>query len=198
MYITLTPEIDIDNTPEDFAKKCYFCESKINLQLTYHDDKIINSCPLCHIVVNYCKEYIYHSILCHTKLSQLEIIKKTWEFYNSKGYVPKPTEIDPNTKIIKIPTFIFANFRDKKYFQNFCVFFTNKIENMLTDDIDDIFTPSKDKKIMDILDYFDIPEYIFTDEEREKKDGEINNVRNNNYDIMIQTEDNLKKKFIKL
>jgi hypothetical protein len=202
MHLSLTPilNIDIDNAEKEITKKCYFCESKINLQATYYNNKIISACFLCHIVVNYSKEYIYYSVLCYTKLTQLEIIKKTWDFFVTKGYVPKPIEIDPNVKIVKIAkisTYIFANFKNKQMFSDYCLFFTNKVENMLTDETDDVFGATKKKTKIDILEYFDIPEHIFTDKEKESIEKEISDIKNNNYEIMIQREENLKERYSK-
>jgi hypothetical protein len=198
MYVTLTPQIDIDNAEKEITKKCHFCESKINLQATYYDNKIISACFLCHIVVNYEKEYMYHSLLCNTKLTQLEIIKKTWGFFAKNNYIPKPNELDPDAKIIKLPPYIFANFADKPKFSNYCIFFTNKVEDMLIDETDDVFGNNKKRVKTDILDYFNIQEYIMSDEEKKRVDIEITNIRNNNYDIIIQKEENLKKRYLKI
>jgi hypothetical protein len=198
MHLTLEPKIDIDNAEKENTNKCHFCESKINLQATYYDNKIINTCFLCHIVVNYQKEYIYHCVLCNTKLSQLEIIKNTWEFFYKKGYVPRPNELDQNAKLIKIPAYIFANFTDKDKFSDYHVFFTNKVENMLTDETDDVFGVNKKKVKIDILEYFDISEHVMCDEEQERAEKEIIRIRDNNYNIMVEKEENLKKKFLKI
>jgi hypothetical protein len=198
MYITLTPQIDIDNAQKEQSDDCYFCKSKINLQVAYYDNKIINTCFLCHLVVNYQKEYIYHCVLCNTELTQLEVIKKTWDFFDKKGYVPRPNEIDPNSKLVKIPVYIFANFTNKHKFSDYCLFFTNKVENMLTDETDDVFGVSKKKIKIDILEYFDLPEYVMSDKEKERVDNEIISIRNNNYEIMVEKENKLKKRFIKI
>jgi hypothetical protein len=198
MYITLTPQIDIDNAEKEQTNKCHFCESKINLQATYYDNKIINACFLCHIVVNYQKEYIYHCVLCSTELTQLEVIKKTWDFFDKKGYVPRPNELDPDAKLVKIPAYIFANFTNKHKFSDYCLFFTNKVEDMLTDATDDVFGVSKKKVKIDILEYFDLQEYIISDIEKENANKEIEKIVEKNYEVMVEKENKLKKRFLRI
>jgi hypothetical protein len=202
MQISLAQQIDIDNAEKNLKTKCFFCESKINLQATYYDNKIINACFLCHITVNYDKEYIYHCLLCNTQMSQIDIIKKTFQFYKKEGYIPYPNEIDPEAKILKIPIYFFANFTKeaKQKLNKFCLFFTNKTENMLIDEFMGVFEDdSKKKKIKtDLLNYYDTPEYNPSEEENNIIEKEIDIIKNNNYKIVTEEENKIKVRFSQL
>lgn len=201
MYLSITSNKDnIDEIPDEQKNCCYFCESKINLSKTLYNKKFISCCFLCHIIVNFEKSHIYHGVLCHTNLSQSEIIHKTWEFFFEKNYVPLPIEIDPNAKRVNISSYLFANFEKKSNF-SYGFFFTNKIHKMLIDELDEldeIFSSNKKSKKYDLLDYFNIEKYEISEDEKEKINKELNKLMNKNYSIMLETENILKERYIKL
>lgn len=197
MIISIVPQIEnIDNLENNQQNKCHFCESKINLQPTIYKDTIINCCFLCHITVNFDKDYIYHCLLCHSELSQKNIISKTWEFYNKNGYVPLPQEIDEHAKIIKIPVHLFAQFNKKKSkFHNYKFFFTNKVQNMLLDETDDVFEKVPNIKKYDLLQYFKIDAYQIPDDEKNNINKQINKINTNNFEVMTEIQNNLLERY---
>jgi hypothetical protein len=196
MYITELPDIDIEGCQKKKSKECHYCQSQINLSDAIIDNNktIISACFMCRAVVNYKKEYAFMGVLCHTELSQLEIIKATWKFVKTNGYVPLPTEIDPNAKLVSLSVLMFAKFEKKKKFPYYCLFFTNNILNMITDEIDNIFN-SKDKNI---LNYFNIPKYNMTEDEKIRADKECLKIRQKNYEIMVPIENELLCRYQKL
>jgi hypothetical protein len=194
MQLSVTPTFDSDNTHYEERERCHFCKSKINIQPTFYNNKTISCCFLCHITINFQKEYTYHVVLCETKMSQLDIIKKTWESYNKKGYVPLPTKIDTEAKIIKIPVYLFAQF-DNKQIENYGIFFTNKVQNMMINDTDDVFGTFENIEKYKVGNYFNIEEYEISDEEKNKINEEKNKLRKNNFAVMIEIENKLKNRY---
>jgi hypothetical protein len=101
----------------------YFIKSKIKM----------NCCYLCNIIMNFKNIYIGKVILIYSKLSQKEINKKTHQLFNKNKYIPSLLEIDSNAKIINFPVHLFCilknNFDENeiKIFDNYKIFFTNKI-----------------------------------------------------------------------
>lgn len=196
MQISVSPQIEnIQNIPNKQNNKCYFCDVKINLQPTYYNNEIISCCFLCHITNNFDKEYVYHAFLCHSKLSQLDIIKKTWAFYKKNGYVPLSKEIDKNAKIIRTPLYLYSQFKNKNDFPDFKLFFTNKVQDMLLEETDDVFDTVANIKKYNVSDYIEQDEYTLLNEEKNSINKQTEILIKNNYSIMTEIEQNLKKRY---
>src|SRR3989344_2749387 len=139
---------------------CYFCNTITNLEEAYFEDKIIDVCCLCYIIINNKKEQIDSCLLWFTsKLTQTLIIKKTRKYYEEHGCIPLPTELDPNMCLISLPVYIFSQFTNKDIYDDFCVFFTSKVQ----DKLDDQFNIGVKK--LPVYKYFELPNYKFTDKE---------------------------------
>ena len=198
MYITyISPTIDIKEYPQKNSKECYFCQSNNQLFPSYYDNNIIDTCYLCNIIINYKKEYIFYGFLGYTEMTQLEIIKKTWEIYNKEGNIPLPIEIDPDVKLVKIPIYLFSQFFDKYKFPYYCLFFTNKIENIMEDEITAAFNPSSGNKI-NILKYLDIPENKLSEKENKKVEKQISYIKEKDFKIMIEKQAILRERINKI
>jgi len=82
-------------------------------------------CNFCDIVTNLKKTDVYKYVICYSKLQQIEIIIKTYEYFMKNDKIPIPNEIDIEAKIISINPYMF-----KKYINNsnYKIFFTNTID----------------------------------------------------------------------
>lgn len=82
-------------------------------------------CDFCDIVYNLKKKHTYKFIICYSNLEQIDIIRKTYEYFMKNDKIPIPNEIDPNSKIISVNPYIF-----KKNIKNndFKIFYTNAID----------------------------------------------------------------------
>ena len=127
------------------------------------------------------------------KLSQLDVIKKTQEFYEENGTSPFPQQLDSDAKIINIPVYIFSQFENKKSFENFVVFFTSHVQNHIEDVVSNAFKISKKKE--QIMKYYECCDYEFTDEQIELIKKETDNVRNNNFSSMKNAENILNQQY---
>jgi hypothetical protein len=95
----------------------------INCDLTYKE--LQNGiCVFCDIVKINKKDYLFHCVIGETKLSQLEIIKKTYEFFMKNDNIPFPYEIDNNVNILKVNPYLYRINNDIKT----KIFFTNCID----------------------------------------------------------------------
>lgn len=188
MELSLIPT-DITNFIKKNNVKCLFCETKKNLLNTYYKQEIINCCPLCNIIINFNKTYTFYAVLCHSKMSQLDIIKTTKKLYEENNIIPLPKEIDANAKYIKLPLYLFAQFENKEYLKNYRVFFTCKAGDIITEEIDDVFDDKPKKKIKrDICEYVGEP-YVFTEKEIKKINKELYKIKNNNFKLLLDKEE---------
>jgi hypothetical protein len=95
---------------------CYDCNNN-------YKEIIENRCIFCNIIFLNKKEDVFNIIICDTKLSQNEIIKKSYEFFIKNNRIPYPDEIDPYVIIIKTNPYIYRKFNKQ------CkIFFTNCID----------------------------------------------------------------------
>jgi hypothetical protein len=197
MQISVVQPIEnIDNIPNKQKNKCFFCDSKVKLQPTYYNKEIISCCFLCHITNNFDKEYVYHVYLCNSELSQLDIIKKTWEFYKKNGYTPLSKNIDDQATIIRIPIYFFGQFTNKNEFPNYKLFFTNKVQDMLIEEEDDIFETAQNIKKYNVMDYIEHQqEYQIPKKEKMLIDSQMEIISKNNFSIMTEIENTLKKRY---
>jgi len=84
-----------------------------------------NFCEFCNIIKDNKKSDIYNILICFSKLNQLEIIKKTYEYFIKNDRIPTPEEIDQNCKKIKVNPYLFRTYiNNNKY----VIFFTNCID----------------------------------------------------------------------
>lgn len=190
MFISLTPE-NTKNYTENFTDSCKFCEDKNNLVNTFYDNEIIKCCPLCNMIVNFNESYIFHGFLCKTNLSQLDIIKKTKEIYKKTGNIPFLNEIDKDAKKINIPTHLYAQFKNRTDYK---FHFTNKIGSMINEDVDDIFDIVKSKEKRNIMDYLNVEEHEFDEQEKKMIKEEYREIKKNNYASFKKREENFLKK----
>lgn len=194
MYIThLSPDIDFDKYPKENSKGCNFCESKNCPYVSLHNNKIIDTCFMCHCVINHQKDYVFYGFLGRTEMTQLEIIKATWKEFNKKGKIPLPQEIDPEVRLVKIPVYFFSQFTQKPQFSDYCFFFTSKVEDMLRDEFDNVFNPATGRKI-DFLKYWDIPRYELTEEENNKIEEQMKRIKKQDFEMMIEKKNILDKR----
>lgn len=190
MELTCIHNID---TTQKFIKcrniVCYFCHANVNLQEAYFEDKIVNVCCLCYIIVNHKKEDVDSCLLGFTsKLTQTLIIKKTREYYETNKCIPLPTELDSDSCLVNISVYLFSQFKNKDKLDDFCVFFTSKIQNKMSDEFE-----ISGKKIP-IYKYFELSEHKFTDKENEIVKIEIDNIKKKNFSVMKNSEDEFNKK----
>lgn len=104
-----------------------------------------NKCIFCNIINKNKKQDIMNIIICQSKLSQQDIIQKTYEYFHKNDKIPKPIEIDSDIKIIEVNPYIFREFVDKEFInsklnnnilnqkykilnQKYKIFFTNCID----------------------------------------------------------------------
>ena len=80
----------------------------INCDLNYKE--LQNGlCIFCDIIKYNKKDYLFHCVICDTKLTQLEIINKTYEFFMKNDRIPYPYEIDTNITICRVNPYIYRN-----------------------------------------------------------------------------------------
>lgn len=194
----LNSDDDYDNYEEEDLEYCPFCGVKLNSSYTVYlkKEKIkTTSCYMCKIINNNSKSYIQELIVCKTKLSQLDIIRKTFEFYKNNNRIPYITEIDENAKLVPINAFVFAQIIKKKKYnkklKGLCLFFTgNIIESLLRNKSYSMFGGSRPQILKYDSDFFDIEKYELTKKEQKiinkynkkiekEKKYTLNNIRKN-------------------
>jgi len=95
----------------------------INCMLKYAD--ITNKyCEFCNIIKNTEKQDIYKIIICKSDLEQIDIIKKTYEYFMKNDKIPSPSDIDNNAIIINVNPYLFTK---NIYNNDYKIFFTNCI-----------------------------------------------------------------------
>lgn len=96
----------------------------INCMLKYAD--ITNKyCEFCNIIQNIQKNDIYKIIICKSDLEQIDIIKKTYEYFIKNDKIPIPKEIDNDSIIINVNPYLF---KKNIFNNNYKIFFTNCID----------------------------------------------------------------------
>ena len=98
--------------------ECKHCELKYSVVT----DKL---CEFCNIIKNNNKLNIYKFVICQTELTQIEIIQKTYDYFNISKCIPSPNQIDNNCKIIKVNPYLF---RESIQSDKYKIFFTNCID----------------------------------------------------------------------
>ena len=185
-------EVENDGCEDCKSDKCYFCDFDDTLTDTHYEDKLINVCYLCNILINNKKEYVNMCVLGHSeKLSQKEIVKKSREYYFENGSIPFPEQLDPDVKMVNLPVYIYSQFEDK--FNNFCVFFTANVQEHIENEITMAFKVSKRKN--PIMKYYNFPDYIFTNEELKIVEKEKDKIKNKIFSKMKKMEDKFTEKY---
>jgi hypothetical protein len=194
MLLSLLPE-NTENYIKKTSDKCEFCKDKNNLVNTFYDNKIIKCCSLCNLVLNFDKSYSFYGFLCKTNLSQLDIIQKTKMEYKKTGNIPFLHELDKEAKKINVQSYLYSQFKNKLDYK-FC--FTNKICDIINDDVDDVFDVPKSKEKRNIMDYLKVEEYVFNEEEKKHIESEISEIRKNNYNLLRDKETDFLHKIKKI
>lgn len=175
---------------------CYFCKAELGGgNKSYNvvfEEKPVKVCPLCNIIVGNKKKYIEMCLLGYSTLSQKKIIKDTHKYYNEKSNIPLPQEIDSDVGLINLPVYMFAQFKDKTQFKNYRVFFTNKIKDELESDFAISFEETDGP---DLMQYYELEEHVFSEEETELMKEEIKNIKKSNFFIMKEKEEILQERY---
>ena len=96
-----------------------------NLTYNYVVD---NLCIMCQSITEPTHQHTYSYIVCHSNISQIDIIKRTRDFVCKHNRVPLPNEIDTLVKIIKTNPYEFVKISKlTDYFKNFKIFFTDDL-----------------------------------------------------------------------
>jgi len=173
MNISIGLDNEIDNVDTYKAEKsssCYFCGMSACVSGVHiHSKKIIvNTCTLCCTISKFNKLYINWVMLCHSNLSQLDIIKLTHEYYKKHHRIPKPNEIDDTAIMIKLDCLTYAQFYDQldptvqEQFKQFVFFFTSEMQVSGTKNL---FKQNVRKDIPYDMSFFDLPTYKLSDTE---------------------------------
>lgn len=135
---------------------CIYCGMQF-VAFKYHiseNNKMYPCCQLCYMISHYQTKFSKFLIVCQSKISQLNIIKRTISFIRTYHKNPSITDIDPET--IKIN--IFA--------KNFITMHINSDKNMNNIDICNIKLFYKNLNISSVVYHESIYEHnIFSDEE---------------------------------
>jgi hypothetical protein len=94
----------------------------INCDLNY---KELNSnlCVFCEIIKENKKQNLFDIIIGFSKLTQLEIIKKTYEFFIKNDRIPYPNEIDMDVSTLRTNPYTYREIN-----KDYKIFFTNTID----------------------------------------------------------------------
>lgn len=84
--------------------KCSICNTLISRYYIFNDEKL---CYLCYIVNNI-GFFNNNIIICHSKLSQLDINKLVFEYIKSNNTLPSPKNIDNDIKLVDLTLFEFS------------------------------------------------------------------------------------------
>jgi hypothetical protein len=95
-----------------------------NCKLKYCNLNKNNLCEFCDIIINLNKNNLYKFIICYSKLEQIDIIKKTYEYFINNDKFPLVESIDKDAVIISINPYFFKKYIKDK---NYKIFFTNMI-----------------------------------------------------------------------
>jgi len=148
---------------------CYLCGVDRNVNFdTYLNNLCVKTCLLCNVVANFKIYHIGKTMLCYSSLSQLDIIRKTTEYYNKNKSIPLPKEIDNNVKFVNITTIAFAQFIsslqsfEKTKLNNYVYFFTGEIDNLIPKPPKKLFGKSNDKPYIAYdMRYFEMEHHTF-------------------------------------
>ncbi len=117
----LIPCIDIDVYDIDYdeyehigsTKKCFFCQYKLETCIDtfiHKIKKIVKTCILCNIILNFKSKYIQDCLVYMSDLDQNDINKKTCDFITKHKKFPSIKNIDKNAVRINISSFNFIRY----------------------------------------------------------------------------------------
>jgi hypothetical protein len=225
IYINLRLVLESDQNNDDWDylndnKSCSICKlsfcnnDNVNIYKQYTASvseikKKCKLCYLCYIIINFKKYHISNVVLDKSKLSQIDINKKTIEYFNEHNYIPLPTNIDKKVKLIKLQSYEFAHILENSnydaIFDDYKIFFTNNVSKgikIYKRPVKNLFT-TKSESVDEIednlttIDYFNIPVYKFTDEENHiilklrKNINAINNKQSINIKKSLDNKNNI-------
>lgn len=102
MNVNISNSSNSSNSSYEMIKSvanCSNCSTKMKVLYSYTDYNF-KLCELCNIVFKYDAFSIHKGILCHTMLTQDQIIELTHKFLKSNKRIPRINEIDPGAKIV--------------------------------------------------------------------------------------------------
>lgn len=114
--------------------ECSNCNNYVFKLIQYDGKKTVSLCELCNIIAKYNTDSLNKAILVSSKVSQKEIIKKTFEYISKNKKVPTIKEIDPKANYIRessidiINAFKNCSLDERKILSNIKLFFTDKID----------------------------------------------------------------------
>jgi len=175
---------------------CIYCGGKYKKYLycihldgdpnNFESDNINIACKLCYMITNI--NYFTNSgqlILMYSKISQIDIVRKTIDNIIKFGSVPTFDSIDPDVEIPEISLVeyitIICNYKKTKInvdFTNYKIFFTDSLDGrfidslFLYDDSESLFSDSEQT-----MSYDDIPKKIY----KINKMSNANKITINNY-----------------
>ena len=130
-------------------KICHLCENEFNKNIYFKDNNYL--CKICYHINNCDLNTDIIFELCFSKMSQKEIVCKTYDFINTNKRIPNITDIDNKAKdlnlsIIELIQIIKSNndlpnfFNNYKFFinYNFNIDYLLKKSKFLSDDNDNI------------------------------------------------------------
>ncbi len=144
---------------EKFKHICLYCGGKYNKYLfcvpsSNSIDDLTVMCKLCymitHINYNFCNELM----LCHSKLTQVDIVRKTVDFIIKEQKVPGVADLDKDAKIVPLSLMELSN-----------ILTNNKLPKIMKDNYKIFVTCNLDTSFVE---YNKIIRPLFIDEESEE------------------------------
>ena len=157
---------------------CSLCGGKYSksyITFIYDENVKTKSCFLCNVVCNFKCYSTGKCFLITSELKQNEINVAILQHFNTKNEIPKPTEIDPNCKIVKLSLFEFVKCyqqmtcSQQKLFADFKIMFTGEVMQNLQSGASAYFgtNENKHKKIKYDLSCFEMEEHSFSSKQKE-------------------------------
>lgn len=114
-------------------KKYMFCVRMDKTLEKNNIENLVSCCKLCFICSHFNCNFLDETVLCYSKLDQIEIIRKTVDYIITHKTVPSVEEIDKNAKIINISLYKYLNLIDSlqktpKITNNLKIFFTKQLD----------------------------------------------------------------------
>tara|TARA_A100000164_G_C21903917_1_gene771968 strand:+ start:659 stop:1231 length:573 start_codon:yes stop_codon:yes gene_type:complete len=81
-------------------KMCFFCKNKFNKHIYLKNKNYL--CNICYKINNCNINSDNNFSLCYSKISQKDIVCKTYDFINNNKKIPNITDIDKNAMNIKL------------------------------------------------------------------------------------------------
>ncbi len=117
---------------------CTFCGAKYLKYLIGIpcNDDIKISCRACYLITHINMGFNNEIMLCYSKLSQTDIVKKTVNYIIKNDTVPLPTEIDENARLVNLTIMELSNLlsdpenivKKLQKFNRFKIFFTQEFD----------------------------------------------------------------------